>query len=117
MPGADMGGVSASHRPSFTDRLALPGPWPVAVIVCNPGRMGVPAATCPRCGVGYELPHRQQLGWDPGGVARSHVGAGGAVSIRVNEVVVHQCEQGVDPATGERAWRPARTVGADHPAV
>jgi hypothetical protein len=31
--------------------------------------------------------------------------------------LVHQCQQGVDPATGERAWRPARTVGADHPAV
>jgi len=41
------------------------------------------------------------------------VGASGAVSIRVNETVVHQCQQGIDPATGRRAWRPARTVGAD----
>jgi hypothetical protein len=78
--------------------------------------MGVPAATCPRCDVRYELPRQQQLGWGPCGVTRSHVGAGGVVSIRVNEIVVHQCQQGVDPATGERAWRPARTVGADHPA-
>jgi hypothetical protein len=41
------------------------------------------------------------------------MGAGGAVSIRVNEIVVHQCQQGIDPVTGRKAWRPARTVGAD----
>jgi len=72
--------------------------------------MGVPA-TCPRCSVGYELPGR------PSRTARSHVGAGGVVSIRVNETVVHQCQQGIDPVTGRKAWRPARTVGADDPAA
>jgi hypothetical protein len=45
------------------------------------------------------------------------MGAGGAVSIRVNEIVVHQCQQGIDPVTGRKAWRPARTVGADDPAT
>ncbi len=78
--------------------------------------MGVPA-TYPRCGVGYELPGRPQLGGGPYKTARSHVGAGGVVSIRVNETVVHQCQQGTDPVTGRKAWRPARTVGADHPAA
>lgn len=37
------------------------------------------------------------------------------VSLRVNDVIVHQCQQRVDPVTGERAWRPARTVSADPP--
>jgi len=85
----------------------------VAAIVCDAGGVDGPAATCPRCGVGYELPRPLQLGWGPCSPARSHVGAGGVVSIQVNEIVVHQCQQGVDPVTGERAWRPARTVGAD----
>jgi hypothetical protein len=37
------------------------------------------------------------------------------VSVRVNDVIVHQCQQRIDPVTGLRAWRPARTVGADPP--
>ena len=37
------------------------------------------------------------------------------VSVRVNDVIVHQCQQRVDAVTGQRAWRPARTVGADPP--
>jgi len=43
----------------------------------------------------------------------SHAAGGRTVSVRVNDVIVHQCQQRVDPVTGERAWRPARTVGAD----
>ena len=43
--------------------------------------------------------------------------ADGAVSVRVNDAVVHQCQPGIDPVTGEKAWRPARTVGADPPAA
>jgi hypothetical protein len=40
--------------------------------------------------------------------------AGGRiVSLRVGGVIVHQCQQRVDPFTGEKDWRPARTVGAD----
>jgi hypothetical protein len=35
------------------------------------------------------------------------------VSVRVNDVIVHQCQQRIDAVTGVRAWRPARTVGAD----
>jgi hypothetical protein len=35
------------------------------------------------------------------------------VSLRVGGVIVHQCQQRVDPFTGEKDWRPARTVGAD----
>ena len=38
---------------------------------------------------------------------------GRTVSLRVDDVLVHQCQQRVDPVTGEKAWRPARTVGAD----
>ena len=38
---------------------------------------------------------------------------GRTVSLRVDDVLVHQCQQRIDPVTGEKAWRPARTVGAD----
>jgi hypothetical protein len=37
------------------------------------------------------------------------------VSVRVDDVIVHQCQQRIDAVTGQRAWRPARTVGADLP--
>jgi hypothetical protein len=40
---------------------------------------------------------------------------GRTVSLRVNDMLVHQCEQRVDPVTGRRAWRPARTVRPDPP--
>jgi hypothetical protein len=35
------------------------------------------------------------------------------VSLRVDDVLVHQCQQRVDPVTGRRAWRPARTLYPD----
>jgi hypothetical protein len=31
------------------------------------------------------------------------------VSLRIADVLVHQCQQRVDPVTGRRTWRPART--------
>jgi len=37
------------------------------------------------------------------------------VSLRVDDVLVHQCQQRVDPVTGRRAWRPARTLCPDPP--
>jgi hypothetical protein len=43
------------------------------------------------------------------------MGMGGAVSVRVDRTVVHQCQPGIDPVTGKKAWRPARTVGSDLP--
>jgi len=45
------------------------------------------------------------------------MGAGGAVSVQVDHTVVHQCQPGIDLVTGKKAWRPARTVGADLPAT
>src|SRR5215831_7041256 len=41
---------------------------------------------------------------DPGG---QHYGAGSD-----DQAVVHRCQPGIDPGTGQKAWRPARTVGA-----
>jgi hypothetical protein len=79
--------------------------------------MGMPAAICPRCGVRFDLPRRQRP--DPVALraARSHMGVGGVVRVQVNDTVVHQCQQRIDPVTGKRAWRPTRTVGADQPAI
>lgn len=37
------------------------------------------------------------------------------VSLRVDDVLVHQCQQRIDPVTGQRAWRPARTLCPDQP--
>ena len=76
--------------------------------------MGVVAVTCPRCDVRYDLPDSGQPGRGPHGPARSHISADGVVSIRVNDAVVHQCQPGIDLGTGQKAWRPARTVG-EHP--
>ena len=45
--------------------------------------------------------------------AGSHTAGDRTVSVRVNDEIVHQCQQRVDPVTGETDWRPARTVGAD----
>jgi hypothetical protein len=47
--------------------------------------------------------------------AGTSVASSRTVSLRVNDVLVHQCEQRVDPVTGRRAWRPARTVRPDPP--
>jgi hypothetical protein len=47
------------------------------------------------------------------GTAGSPALGGRTVSLRVDDVLVHQCQQRVDPVTGVKAWRPARTVGAD----
>ena len=70
--------------------------------------MGAAAVTCPWCGVRYHLPHSLQP--DPHSPARPRIGADGAVSVQVNQTVVHQCQPGIDPVTGKKAWRPARTV-------
>jgi hypothetical protein len=37
------------------------------------------------------------------------------VSLRIDDVLVHQCQQRVDPVTGQRTWRPARTLRPDPP--
>ena len=37
------------------------------------------------------------------------------VSLRIDDVLVHQCQQRVDPVTGRRTWRPARALRPDPP--
>jgi hypothetical protein len=91
------------------------GRWQPTGLYANLVAMGAAAVTCPRCGVRYDLPHSRQH--DPHSPARPHIGADGAVSVQVNHAVVHQCQPGIDPVTGKKAWRPVRTVGADPPAT
>lgn len=75
--------------------------------------MAVPAATCPRCGARYDLP-RQRPGPGPRRAALTRAGTGAVMTVWVGDLVVHQCQHREDLITGEKAWRPARTVGGDH---
>jgi hypothetical protein len=71
------------------------------------------ARVCPRCGEHFYLPFRQGHALGMIRTAGSRSAGLRTVSVRVNDVIVHQCQQRVDAVTGVRAWRPARTVGAD----
>ena len=77
--------------------------------------MGTQVQNCPRCGVRYDLPRGQGPAVGVVSTAGSLPFGSRTASVRVNGVIVHQCQQRVDPITGKRAWRPARTVGADPP--
>jgi hypothetical protein len=77
--------------------------------------MGGEVRICPRCGGHFDLPPRQGPALGMVRTAGSRAAGHRTVSVRVNDVIVHQCQQRVDAVTGLRAWRPARTVGADPP--
>jgi len=86
-----------------------------ASIVWKSGAMGGHARVCPRCGARFDLPPGQRPVMGVTSTAGSAAVGSRTVSLRVDDVLVHQCQQRVDPITGEKDWRPARTVGADPP--
>src|SRR5215467_1913470 len=83
--------------------------------VWKSGVMGGHARVCPRCGARFDLPPGQRPVMGVTSAVGTPAVGGRTVSLRVDDVLVHQCQQRVDPVTGEKAWRPARTVGADPP--
>lgn len=87
--------------------------WPVWTGYATLVIMGGQARVCPRCGAGFDVPPGQ--GPVTGGSSTAAAPPAGSriVSIRVDGVIVHQCQQRVDLLTGKTDWRPARTVGAD----
>jgi hypothetical protein len=77
--------------------------------------MGGHTRVCPRCGAHFELPFGQRPVMGTMRTAESPAAGSRTVSLRVDDVLVHQCQQRVDPVTGRRAWRPARTLYPNPP--
>jgi hypothetical protein len=103
----------ANRFPGPGERFRAGCPLAATGKLWKSGAMGGQALVCPRCGVGFDLPPGQEMVTGTGSTAGTQSVGSRVVSLQVDGVIVHQCQQRVDPFTGETRWRPARTVGAD----